>query len=595
MSICKWRRSLFLGVAAVLLSAAMASAVTTAQVLSSDKGMVAAAHPLAAAAGAEILENGGNAIDAAIATSFALGVVEPYASSLFGEGYMVVRMADGHTYSIDFRSCAPEMATYERLRGEGRTIREISRMPQGACVPGVVAGIRAIHEKGATKPLAELAAPAIRYAEEGFEVNQTFSQMTKDNFELLSNNAPDFLNEGLPWEPGEIFKNPKLAATLRTLIDKGLQEFYEGSIADDVDAFMVEKGGWIRKSDLMNYKAIEREPLRGSYRGFNITVAGLPVGGPYLLENLNIFENFNFANMGWDDPLRLHIMQESFLLTRSDVNAYVGDPAFIKTSEKGVANKEYAKVRLMEINLQRATTSDDWHGGKSKAGDAPAFGGDMTFSDYIAMPKAASLPDFEDAYESASTTHISIVDRWGNAVAWTQTISSFFGTSFWVDGFFLNNEMGNFSNTPSPSGDNPSDLVPGKRPRTIISPMIIERNGKVRWVLGTPGGGRIVPTLSQMIVDLIDFRMPLEQTIRSPKIMSSFNVKDGVSLMEMESGYSKKTIDALQNAFGYKVSVKNFPDLYFGGPNAIEVGTFSGTLIGVGSVRRGGAASAPEK
>lgn len=218
----RWRRTWCLGVAMTLLSVVSACAVTTEQVLSSDKGMVAAAHPLAAAAGAEILEMGGNAIDAAVATSLALGVVEPYASGLFGEGYMVVRMADGRTYSIDFRSKAPEMATYERLRSEDLTIKQISRMPQGACVPGVVAAIEEVLSRGATKPLAELAAPAIRYAEEGFEVNRTFAQICKDNFTLLSGNAPDFLNDGLAWEPGETFRNPKLAATLRTLVDLSL-------------------------------------------------------------------------------------------------------------------------------------------------------------------------------------------------------------------------------------------------------------------------------------------------------------------------------------------------------------------------------------
>lgn len=588
----RWRRTWCLGVAMTLLSVVSACAVTTEQVLSSDKGMVAAAHPLAAAAGAEILEMGGNAIDAAVATSLALGVVEPYASGLFGEGYMVVRMADGRTYSIDFRSKAPEMATYERLRSEDLTIKQISRMPQGACVPGVVAAIEEVLSRGATKPLAELAAPAIRYAEEGFEVNRTFAQICKDNFTLLSGNAPDFLNDGLAWEPGETFRNPKLAATLRTLVDKGLREFYEGSIADDVDAFMVEKGGWMRKSDLRDYKVIEREPFRGSYRGYDIVVAGLPVGGPRLLENLNIFENFNFANMGWDDPLRLHIMQEAFLLTQQDLRAYIGDPAFNRTSAKGMAAKDYAKLRLMKIKLEGATTADEWKDGKSKPGDAPAFEEGGEFRRYFALPKAAALGVWDaEERESASTTHFSVIDRWGNAVAWTQTISGFFGTGCWVDGFFLNNEMGNFWNEP---GGGVSDLAPGKRVRTTIAPMVVERNGKLRWVLGTPGGGRIVPTLTQMLVDMIDFRMTLEQTIKAPKIMSSFVEKDGVSLMEMESGYDPATVQALENGFGHKVDVKPFPHLYFGGPNAIEVG-LDGLLTGVGSVRRGGAASAPEK
>ncbi len=562
----------------------------TAQVLQSDKGMVAAAHPLAARAGAEILEQGGNAIDAAIATSLALGVVEPYASSLFGEGYMVVRMADGSVYSIDFRSAAPAMATYEQLRSEERTIREISGMPQGACVPGLVAGIEAIYAKGATKSLEELAAPAIRYAEEGFEVSPTFAQVCMDNFDRLSANAPDFLNDGFPWEAGDTFRNPALAQTLRTLTEKGLRDFYEGSIADHIEAFMVENGGWIRKSDLQAYEAIEREPLQGSYRGYNITVAGLPVGGPRLLENLNVFENFDFAVMGWDDPLRLHIMQETFLMTNSDLQAHISDPAFNVSPAQGMISKDYAKTRLMKIKLSGATTGEEWDSGKRLPGDPGSFEDGLSFSEYLVQEDSQSQAG-EELKESASTTHFSVIDRWGNAVAWTQTISGFFGTGNWIDGFFLNNEMFNFPNTPS---GGVSDLVPGKRVRTTIAPMVIEREGSVRWVLGSPGAGRIVPTLSQMIVDLVDFDMTLEESIRAPKIMSSFDAKTGTSLMEMETGFAAETVAALQRGFGYTVVVRGYPDLYFGGPNAIARES-DGTLTGVGSIRRGGAASAPEK
>jgi gamma-glutamyltranspeptidase/glutathione hydrolase len=589
----RFRKCTFMSLTAVLLCATAASAVTTGQVLKSKNGMVTAANPLAAAAGAEILEKGGNAIDAAIATSLALGVVEPYASSLFGEGYMVVRMADGKTYSIDFRSTVPAKGTYDELKKEKLTVRKIARMPQGACVPGLVAGLEAIYAKGATMKLPELAAPAIRLAEEGFEVNQTFSQICKDNFEDLTNHAPDFLNDGFAWEPGEKFKNPKLAASLKKIVEKGFREFYEGSIADDIESFMAKNGGWITKEDLKNYKAIEREPLKGTYRGYDITVAGLPVGGPRLLENLNIFENYNFKFMGWDDPLRLHIMQETFLLTQEDLRAYIGDPAFNVTSDKGMASKDYAKVRMMQIKMSGATTADEWKNGKSSPGDAPAFNGGMNYRDYLTQQKAAALPEPAETHESASTTHFSVIDRWGNAVAWTQTISAFFGTSYWVDGFFMNNEIGNFWSKPAPEG-NVSNMEPGKRVRTTISPMIIEKDGKVRWVLGTPGGGRIVPTLSQMLVDLIDFGMTLEETVKAPKIMSSFNTKNGVSLMEMESGFDAKTVETLQKGFGYTIVTKKYPDLYFGGPNVISVEP-DGTLTGVGSIRRGGAAAAPEK
>lgn len=585
------KKCVFIGLAAVLLCASPLQAVTTGQILRSDKGMVAAANPLAAAAGAEILERGGNAVDAAIAVSLTLGVVEPYASGLFGEGYMVVRMADGKSYSVDFRSTVPAKGTYDELKRENLTVSQVKRMPQGACVPGVVAALEAVYSKGASKPFSELAEPAIRLAAQGFEVNKTFSQVCKDNFKELSSNAPDFLNEGFAWEPGEVFKNPQLAATLKKLVDKGFREFYEGGIADDIEAFMAEKGGWITKEDLKNYKVIEREPLTGTYKGYRIVVAGLPVGGPRLLENMNIFENYNFGSMGWDDPLRLHVMQETFLLTQEDLRAYIGDPAFNVTSDRGMASKEYAKVRMMQIKMSGATTADEWNGGKSTPGDAPAFNKGLNYRDYMTRDKAASLSEPVEINEAASTTHFSVVDSRGNAVAWTQTISSFFGTGFWVDGFFMNNEIGNFWSRP---GGGVSDMEPGKRVRTTISPMIIEKDGKVRWVLGSPGAGRIVPTLSQMLVDLIDFGMPLEESVKAPKFMSSFDAKHGLSLMEMESGYDAKTVETLQKGFGYTLVIKPYPDLYFGGPNAISVDP-DGTLTGVGSIRRGGAAAAPEK
>ena len=584
------KQSALLALSAVLMYSAQSKAVVVAPELKSNKGMVAAAHPLAAAAGAEILEKGGNAIDAAIATSFALGVVEPYASSLFGEGYMVVRKADGTTFSIDFRSAAPAEATYFNLNARGLTTKTASKTPNGVCVPGVVAGIESIYAKGASKPLAELAAPAIRLAEEGFKVTPTFAQVTKDNFDNLVKNAPDFLNEELPWEPGDTFTNPKLGKTLRTLVEKGLREFYEGSIADDVERYMIEKGGLLRKSDLKAYKAIERTPLQGEYRGYRITIAGLPVGGPRLLEHLNLLENFNLKAMGWDDPVRLHLMQEIFLLAGEDMKAYIGDPAFGVTSETGMASKEYAKVRMMNIKLNGATTAEDVKNGKLKPGDAPLFEKGLKYTDYLTREKAAKLDRASgDGYESASTTHFSVIDQWGNAVAWTQTISSFYGTSHWVDGFFMNNELGNFNSKPN---NTMGDLVPGRRPRTQIAPMVIEKDGQLKWVLGTPGAGRITTTLTQIIVDLVDFGMTLEQSIKAPKIMSTFSSKKG-SFMEMEKGYSEKTVETLKKGLGYTVDVKSYPNLYFGGPNVIERSP-DGTLTGIGSVRRGGSAAAPE-
>lgn len=573
----------------VLSSAGLA--VTVAPVLRSDKGIVAAAHPLAAQAGAEILEKGGNAVDAAIAVSLALGVVEPYASGLGGEGYLVVQMKDGHRFALDFRSTAPKLATYENLEKSGMTLSDAAKTIKGACVPGVPAAIEYVYKEAATMKLEDIALPAIRFAEEGFEVNQTFAGIVADNFDRLQKSAPDFLNEGLPWEEGDIFKNPALAKTIQAFAKEGASLFYRGSIADKIDAYMKKNDGWIRKEDLEAYKVVKRDPLHGHYRGYDIYVPGMPVGGPRLLETLNVLEKFNLSALGWDDPLRLHIMQEAFILTAVDQQAYVGDPFFDPDlPEAGLLNKDYAKTRMMAIDLSQASEPETW---KDLVGDPAYFENEESFSKTLLQmefekeeEKVAALREL--VLESPSTTHFSIIDRWGNAVSWTQTISSFFGTACWVDGFFINNELGNFKSAPAP-GD-PIHMEPGKRPRTNIAPMIIEKDGEVKWVLGSPGASRIVSTLIQIIVDLADFDMSLEEAVKAPKFVGYISYPE----IRMEKGYSEETIACLEKIFGHVVKLQEYPDLFFGGPNVVGVEE-DGTLIGVGSVRRGGAAAAPEK
>ena len=287
-----------------LLATQAIHAVTVAPILQSKEGMVTAAHPLAAAAGAEILEKGGNAVDAAITVSLALGVVEPYASGLGGEGYMVAVMADGREIAIDFRSTAPAMANYKNLNKAG-DLGKVRYTPKGYCVAGVPAGIGKALEL-ANLPLSVLAAPAIRLAEESFEVTETFSKVNMDRWEILSEKTPGFLDDGMPWAVGATFRNPALAKTLRIIAKKGVDTFYKGELANNLDRFMRKNDGWTRKSDLKAYRALSKEPINGSYRGYDLSVPGSPVGGPRILATLNILEHFNLAIMSWDDPLAIH-------------------------------------------------------------------------------------------------------------------------------------------------------------------------------------------------------------------------------------------------------------------------------------------------
>ena len=576
------RRLRFVFICLLAVSPA-AQAVKLAPTLQSTEGMVTAAHPLAAEAGAEILEMGGNAVDAAIAVSLALGVVEPYASGLGGEGYMVAVMQDGRELAIDFRSTAPAMATYENLEKAGE-LRDVRYTPKGYCVAGVPAGIGKALEL-ASLPLKTLAAPAIRLAEQGFEINDTFSSVNMDRWEILFKNAPEFLNDGMPWTAGERFRNPALARTLKIIANKGVDAFYNGELADSLERFMQENDGWVRKSDLQGYRALAKTPLKGTYRGYELLVPGSPVGGPRILATLNILEHFNLAIMNWADPLAIHIMQEAMILTSLDQRRWLGDPetnTFIP--EKGYISKDYARRRVMQIDLSRASDPETWH--TERVGEPGLYEQGESYIDVMleAGRKAVIEGTIEDV--PPSTTHFSVVDKAGNAVAWTQTISSFFGTGNMVDGYFLNNELGNFKSQPV--AGSPINLEPGRRPRTTIAPLVVKQDGKVRWVLGSPGAGRIGSTVIEMLVNLIDFDMNLELAIKTPK----FTGYDAYKEIQLEDDFPQKTVDLLE-AIGHKVKRYDHPDLYFGGPNAIAIN--DGVMTGVGSIRRNGGAAAPEK
>jgi len=558
-------------------------AVTVAPTLQSKQGMVTAAHPLAAAAGAEILEKGGNAVDAAIAVGFALGVVEPYASGLGGEGYMVAIMADGREVAIDFRSTAPALASYANLDKAGK-LSKIRYTPKGYCVAGMPAGVAKALEL-ANLPLKELIAPAIRLAEEGFELSETFASVNMDRWEILSSNAPEFLDDGMPWAAGATYRNPALAKTLKIISEKGIDSFYNGELADNLDRFMQENDGWARKSDLQAYRALVKTPIKGSYRGYEISVPGSPVGGPRILATLNILEHFNLAMMSWDDPLAIHIMQEAMILTSLDQRRWLGDPetnSYIP--EKGYVSKDYARQRMMQIDLSKASDPALWY--TDRVGDPGPYEQGASYVDVMLQARKKAVIEGETQDVPPSTTHFSVVDKAGNAVAWTQTISSFFGTGNMVNGYFLNNELGNFKSAPVEGS--PINLEPGRRPRTTIAPLVVKKDGKVRWVLGSPGAGRIGSTIIEILVNVIDFEMSLESAIRAPK----FTGYDAYKEIQLEDDFPPETIEFLLG-LGHEVKRYSHPDLYFGGPNAIAVDK-NGVLTGVGSIRRLGGAAAPE-
>ncbi len=567
----------------ISLIVSFAFSAVTAQTVASSLGMVAAANPYAAEVGAEILEKGGNAIDAAIAVSFALGVVEPYASGLGGEGYAVVTLADGEKFAVDFKSMAPQIATYEKLEELGTNISGVRYTPMGALVPGVPAGIQKMLENGASMSLEELIQPAIDLAREGFIVNETFAGVTSDNYEKLLENAPEFLNEMLLWEAGDLFVNEPLAQTLELIKENGIDCFYNGRIANAIAAYMEANDGFITKEDMENYIAYVTEPVHGTYRGYDIYAPGPPVSGPQLIAIMNVLENFNLGLMGPYDPLAVHIIQQTLVLEDVDRRNYISDPAFYDLPVNGFMSKDFARLRAMVIDLDEALDPDTYW---DYAGDAYPFEEGKSYEEVILSKEKEAALAIAENYESPSTTHFSVTDKYGNAVAWTQTLSSFFGTGSYIDGFFMNNEMGNFAS--SYRDWDIINLEPGLRPRTTICPTVIEKDGKVKFVIGTPGGGRIISTVTQLIVNLIDFGMPIDEAVKMPKFVGYTFYKD----VRMERGFPESTVQVLE-AMGHEVTLYDYPDLYFGGPNIIAVED-DGMMIGVGSVRRDGAASAPE-
>ncbi|MBO8142796.1 MAG: gamma-glutamyltransferase [Firmicutes bacterium] len=543
----------------------LAAEVQTGQSIRSTEGVVTAAHPLAAQAGAEILAKGGNAVDAAIATAYALAVVEPYASNLGGEGYMVISLTDGTETAIDYRSRAP-------LHVHVHKPAEIGWPPHGiytTMVPGMVKGTEKALLQYGTMTLAEVLEPAIRLAEGGFEVTPLLAQQIANAYDSFLMTYPEagrvFLDDGLVPEAGTIMRNPDLARALRLIAEHGSDVFYHGEIAEAIEQ---ATDGWIDRESLAAYEAIERDVVRGSYRGYEIISAPPIVAGVRVIETLNILENFDLSAYGSiNHPMVAHIIAEALKLSGADYNAYVWDPNFFRVPVEGLVSKQYARQRAALISLERA-------------------------QDFSAGDPFALLPEIDglsaaDPYESPSTTHISVLDKDGNAVSLTQTISSFWGSRIVVPGygFILSNHFRQFPGFDASDPYRPDYAAPLKSTRTVLSPTIMKKDGRVRLVVGTPGAGRIPQSTVQTIVSLIDFGMDVESAIRAPKLHVS-----GLTL-DLEGGFPDEAVAALE-ALGHDVRLREPLDLYFGGLNVVMVED-DGTMVGVGSFRRSGGASAP--
>lgn len=466
-------------------------------------GMVVSSHYLGSEVGNEILKQGGNAVDAAIATAFALAVTLPSAGNIGGGGFLVYHSADGEITSFNFREKAPLAATetmFLNSRGEiHRNSNHDGALSVG--VPGTVAGLALAHERLGSLPWADLVAPAVKLAEEGFPSTwamQGFLNMLSRRHRTYPSTAKAFLKPGnVPYEPGEIWKQPDLARTLKRIQEQGRDGFYKGETAKLVEDFMKANGGIITQEDLALYEADEQPVVHGTYRGYDIYAMAPPSsGGVALIEMLNILEGFNLKEVGHNSALYVHLLTEAMRRAYADRALHIGDPKFNPDMPvERLTSKEYADGLRESIDMYFASESDS-----------------STFS--------ASY------YESEETTHFSVVDREGNAVSLTYTLEYSYGSRMVVDGagFLLNNEMGDFNPIPGRTtssgliGTPPNLVEPQKRMLSSMTPTIVAKDGKPVLLIGSPGGRTIINTVLQVILNMIDHDMTVAEAIEAGRI-----------------------------------------------------------------------------
>ncbi len=495
------------------------------QVATGAHGMVVSQQPLATRVGLETLKNGGNAIDAAVATALALAVVHPQAGNLGGGGFLLFyRASDSLCTVIDCRETAPAAASrdmYLDAKGNADSLR--SRVgPWASGVPGTPAGLYLAWSKYGRRPWRSLVAPAIRYAQDGFSVNEDLAaavDQSKDKLKAFPASADIFLPHGRPLRAGDKLQQRDLARTLRLLAQSGPLTFYEGAISEIVAKEMERVQGPIKRADLAGYRATERTPLRGRYRDLEVIVVPPPSsGGVTLLEMLAILEHWQISATGPRSTYRVHLTAEAMARAFADRNTHLGDPAFIRPPVTGLLAAPYIKKLIESIDPEHATPR-----GKLQPGDPWPWepGGHMAL-----VPADAAWDTLRTAPpEPDHTTHLSVVDAAGNIASFTTTLNDEFGSGFMVAGagFLLNNEMDDFTAKPgTPNmyglvGGEANAIAAGKRPLSSMCPTIVRKGGHPWLVLGSPGGPRIITTVLNILVDVRDHGVTLETAVATPR------------------------------------------------------------------------------
>jgi gamma-glutamyltranspeptidase/glutathione hydrolase len=543
--------------------------------------MVATAHPLATQAGMEMFQKGGNAVDAAVAAAFAIGVVEPDGSGLGGGGGMLIRQKDGKSIYINYYG-----QSSSRVMEVGFVYGKDNQTAKAILIPGTVAGLATALRLCGTLPLSTVLQPAIRYAEKGFPIDETLSKIILDNTALVQNHpatASVYLHDGFPRAEGDTVYQPDLANTMKAIAQQGPAAFYTGPIARALASEVVKCGGMMTVEDLAAYQPTITEPLSTSYRGFAVLSAPPPHSGITVIEALNILQNADLKNLGYyaNSAEPFHLLAETVRRAYADRTAFLADPRFESVPIKGLLSLAFARSRFDDINMTavsppeyRRTTIGtplkfEIEEKKPAPDDSSGKGVGVGFRD----PQNVAEP------VGGHTTQISVVDGEGNLVSLTQTLGTFFGSGVTASGVLLNNGMSNFASTARVN-----IVQPNKQPRSSIAPTILLKDGKPFMVVGSPGAARIPATVVTLIVNTVDYGLDAETTNSAPR----FLCQRSDQYLSLEARFTNDAQEGMKKK-GHQLRLYSDFDLFFGGAQIIMIDS-TGTMHGSADPRRGGTA-----
>lgn len=502
--------------------------------LTTQKAMVVSAREEASKIGSEIMKNGGNAFDAMVATELALAVSYPQAGNIGGGGFMVFRKANGETGALDYREKAPLAASKDMFLDKNGNVIEGKSTETALAIgiPGTIAGLFEVNKKYGSMPMSEILKPVIALAEKGVMVTKFQAQSLADyRTTFIKTNGPNSLHSKV-YKAGDTIKYPAFAETLKRIAKNGRDEFYKGETAQKLVAFLAKKGGSTTLEDLNKYEAKWRTPITFQYKDLKITSMSPPSsGGICLNQIMKMIEPYNIAEMGHNSLKAIQLMTEAERRAYADRNYYLGDPDFVNIPIKHLVNPDYLKQRMADFSIIKASKSSEIAHGKI------------------------------DGYESKQTTHYSIVDAAGNAVSVTTTLNDNYGSKIYCDelGFFLNNEMDDFSVKPGVpnlyglTGSEANSIAPQKRMLSSMSPTIVEKNGKLFMVVGTPGGSTIITSVLQTILNVHEFKMSMQEAVNAPRFHHQW-LPDEITFEP--NSFDKNLLKEIEKK-GYKVNETN--------------------------------------